>query len=443
MITPFGELPNRLATDMSLAEQHDWLAARLSRRTLLKAGAAGAAGLALPGFWRQPAQARSIAIFGRHISYGADPVTEMTVSFATRHRLPGPACGKPCQRQAMSFRGGIRTGRPGTSTPLRRTTLGGLESDTSYAYSIIVDSAQAGEGSFRTAARGAHKFRFTAFGDQGTGAAAVALLPQIRNLAPRLHLYTGDLSYADSTGLGGPGDVLRPKLWDTWLQQNDRYSGEIPWMFAMGNHEMEPGFDMHGYAGVLARVSVGGTSPLAIPTACQYRVGSVGFVALDSNDVSYEIPANRGWTQGAQTSWFAQTLSQMRAAGSGIDFIVVYMHHPAYSTSSNHRSEHGVREQWVPLIDRYGVDLVISGHAHCFERTLPLRGESITQDDTTRVRGDLGTTYVTAGGGGQLANITFRAAPVAKVLTVRRARESARPGHCRARPAITPCSAWT
>jgi hypothetical protein len=76
----------------------------------------------------------------------------------------------------------------------------------------------------------------------------------------------------------------------------------------------------------------------------------------------------------------------------------------------------GIREQWLPLFDRYGVDLVVAGHEHHYERTHPVRGAdrsnlaptgqdlltplaqpspSATVIDTTQ-----GTVHMILGGGG-------------------------------------------
>ena len=62
------------------------------------------------------------------------------------------------------------------------------------------------------------------------------------------------------------------------------------------------------------------TSPLTSPATYSFRYGNVGFVALDSNDVSNEIPLNRGFTYGAQTTWLASTLNQLRSSPD-VDFI--------------------------------------------------------------------------------------------------------------------------
>ncbi len=65
----------------------------------------------------------------------------------------------------------------------------------------------------------------------------------------------------------------------------------------------------------------------------------------------------------------------------------------------------------MPLFDRYGVDLVINGHNHVFERTDPLRGgvSSPAPPGATITPATHGTTYITAGGGG--VNLYGFAAP--------------------------------
>jgi hypothetical protein len=51
------------------------------------------------------------------------------------------------------------------------------------------------------------------------------------------------------------------------------------------------------------------------------------------------------------------------------------MHQDALSSSKNgNGSDKGIRETWLPLFDRYGVDLVLCGHDHDYERSWPVRG---------------------------------------------------------------------
>ena len=51
------------------------------------------------------------------------------------------------------------------------------------------------------------------------------------------------------------------------------------------------------------------------------------------------------------------------------------MHQTAVSTGNRtNGADLGIRENWVPLFDRYGVDLVVCGHEHHYERSHPIRG---------------------------------------------------------------------
>jgi hypothetical protein len=82
----------------------------------------------------------------------------------------------------------------------------------------------------------------------------------------------------------------------------------------------------------------------------------------------------RGYSGGAQTAWLERTLAAGRRDDS-VDWIVVQMHQCACSSSATgNGSDLGIRQQWLPLFDRYQVDLVLSGHDHDYERSFPVRG---------------------------------------------------------------------
>jgi hypothetical protein len=50
------------------------------------------------------------------------------------------------------------------------------------------------------------------------------------------------------------------------------------------------------------------------------------------------------------------------------------MHQVAISTVDKFNgADLGIREEWVPLFDKYGVDLVVCGHEHHYERSHPIR----------------------------------------------------------------------
>jgi hypothetical protein len=173
---------------------------------------------------------------------------------------------------------------------------------------------------------------------------------------------------------------------------------------------MEPGYGALGYSGYLNRFPTPRNEAPGCPSTYSFRYGNVGVIALDANEVSYEIQHNLGYSAGAQTTWLAGVLTGFRAPGSGVDFVVAVYHHCTYSSNTRHGSDGGVREKWVPLFDQFGVDLVINGHAHLYERTFPIRNGQVTREvnkgDT--VDSELnGTTYITAGGGGAPVELGF------------------------------------
>jgi hypothetical protein len=419
-----------------MAERHEWLRTTLSRRALLRGGLVGAGG-ALAGstllggagcttggpMWWSPgaatgAQARLAAPFGRHLAYGARPDQEVTVSWqvpvAVRNPFvrvgPSPReLGERIPAEARVLWTPAWGARPAVLQHYLHVPLAGLGPGTAYAYAVghegydppVPDRVD----SFRTAPpRGgpAAPFTFTAFGDQGTGAHAAALNAIVSAQRPAFHLHAGDIAYADDTGTGGLADLYRPLQWDRFFTQNEAVAATVPWMVAFGNHDMEALYSPDGYGGDLHRFTFPDDGPPACPATYAFVYGNVAIVSLDANDVSHEIPANLGYSGGTQTSWLEQRLRSLRA-DPDVDFIVVVFHHCAYSTCTSHASEGGVRQRWAPLFDTYGVDLVINGHNHVFERTDPIRGGRPTRPAPTGATVEPehdGTTYVTVGTAG-------------------------------------------
>lgn len=88
------------------------------------------------------------------------------------------------------------------------------------------------------------------------------------------------------------------------------------------------------------------------------RRGDMLGIALDSTD-----PTNP-----EQLAWLEHTLATTDATWK-----LVALHHPPYS-SGYHGSATAVRDAFVPLFERYGVQVVFSGHDHDYQRTNPING---------------------------------------------------------------------
>ena len=71
--------------------------------------------------------------------------------------------------------------------------------------------------------------------------------------------------------------------------------------------------------------------------------------------------------------FFAVSDLEKANKNSSIDWIIVMFHKPIYSSLTSHMQEYIMREKYQPVFDRYGVDIVLQGHNHFYDRTLPLQ----------------------------------------------------------------------
>lgn len=433
-------VPEQLADRMSMAEQHEYLRARFSRRNLIRGGAvtlgAVAGGAFVPGAVAQaavPTQRTSpatehvdgslVAPFGRHLAYGNDPRTEMTVSWQVPVAVKKPFIRIGAHPWDLSRRieAEVRTlytpagvGASGDHTQYYvHARLSHLRPGRTYYYGVGHQGFDPAEahllgtlGTFTTAPDRKEPFTFTAFGDQGVGYHGLANDSLILGQNPSFHLHAGDIAYADPAGAGQSADSgFDSRVWDQFLAQTESVAKSVPWMVSYGNHDMEAWYSPNGYGGEEARFTLPDNGPdkAHLPGVYSFVHGNTAIISLDPNDVSFEIPANLGISGGTQTTWFEAQLKKYRAA-KDIDFIVVFFHHCAYCTSTSHASEGGVRQEWVPLFEKYTVDLVINGHNHQYERTDVIKDNKVAKKlaigDTAYPETE-GVVYVTAGAAGR------------------------------------------
>jgi len=244
-------------------------------------------------------------------------------------------------------------------------------------------------------------------------------------VAPLFHLVNGDLCYANLA-------TDRIRTWSDWFENNSRSARYRPWMPAAGNHENELGNGPIGYGAYQSYFTVpdSGAEPTFKGLYYSFTAGSVRIISLNNDDVCYQDGGNtyvRGYSGGAQKAWLERELSAARE-DPGIDWVVVCMHQVVISTVDKFNgADRGIREEWVPLFDKYGVDLVVCGHEHHYERSHPIRGHQSTDTltptpvstrteviDTTQ-----GTVHMVIGGGGTSApsNALFFTPARCRVIT--------------------------
>jgi len=342
-----------------------------------------------------------------HLTWGEDPTNSLVVSWAS----PGQAVRarvrigqRVIPAEARPYTDGI-SGEPVWTY---HAQVGGLRPGATYAYAVTADNdanaADPFSATFRTAPVGRVPFRFTSFGDLATpntewvlsyGQSAYAVAA-VESFQPLFHLLNGDLCYADLN------PTVQPAVWRDFGNNNQASAANRPWMPCPGNHEIEFGNGPQGFTSYLTRYTLPDNQvPGFAGRWYSFRVGSVLFVSLDADDVVYQdagafvagpaalTPAAstgnppiqpgtsfyiRGYSGGAQTAWLERTLEAGRGDES-VDWVIVQMHQCAASSSATgNGSDLGIREEWLPLFDRYQVDLVLGGHDHDYERSFPVRG---------------------------------------------------------------------
>ena len=253
----------------------------------------------------------------------------------------------------------------------------GLEPETVYYYSIGTSSKALAGGDaghrFRTppAAGEGRPVRLWALGDHGTGDAGAA------SVRAGFATWNGDRPV---DGLLLLGDNAYWSGTETEFQQNlfepaqPVFRGVYLWP-AFGNHDgmSSNSFKEEGpyyEAFTLPREGETGGRPSGTEAYYAFDVGDVHVVVLDSA----ESPTGSG---SKMVEWLTLDL-----AANTLPWTVVMMHHPPY-TFGSHDSDNPVdsgglmfdmRENVLPILDDLGVDLLLTGHSHGYERSRPVDG---------------------------------------------------------------------
>lgn len=281
-----------------------------------------------------------------------------------------------------------------------RARLAPLPPDARVGYRVITGPPRQAtpDHRFRTAPRpGARgEVGVLVFGDSGTGADAqvdLARLMEERDFD--LVLHTGDVAYPE----GSEFDLTQRHF-----RVYRELLARVPFFPAVGNH------DVRTEEGAPFRRAflLPGRRPVRGALYYSFDWGRVHFVGLDSTDEGDDAEEDDGGDLDdydrdggdrrlgrRQLQWLEADLAEA-SADPGTDWIVAFFHHPPYSSGygiSSHSSDEELRRLLAPLFERYGVDLVLTGHDHHYERTHPIRSGEVDEETP-------GTVYVVTGGGG-------------------------------------------
>ena len=294
--------------------------------------------------------------------------------------LAAPAMGDPTAstEELKNLRGkkGLLSYKyPGSiySSPLVHTIhFDHLDPGVTYSYTLPGDDD---ERKFRFP-RSSYPLKFGLAADVGQTAVSNKSLTELQSMDPDLILIAGDLAYADGW----------PFRWDTFGALLETTLAEIPILTTGGNHEIGSSENWLHY---MSRYPTPYTSSQSTsPLYYSVDVGPIHVVSLNAYD---------NFVQGGDRLQRQWLLNDLKAVDrSRTPWIVVQSHVPFYTSNLAHPGEGDfMRQAYEPILFGHGVDLIIAGHVHAYERIGPIYNYTLTS---------CGPTFIDLGDGGNREN---------------------------------------
>lgn len=268
-------------------------------------------------------------------------------------------------------------------------TFKDLLSDTMYAYRVGDGTYWSEWFQFRTASDQAKPFSFLYVGDAQNN---------ILDLWARL-IREGYRKAPDAGFILHAGDLVNnahsEQDWHEWFKAGGFIHSMLPSISTPGNHEYQPR-NNEEYSNNTRSLSVQWRPQFNLPmngipgyeeTVYYLDYEDSRIISLDSNKPPRE-----------QKIWLEEVLKNNPRKWSIVSF-----HHPIYSASAR-RDNALLRNEWKPLFDKYGVDLVLQGHDHSYARgrARPY-GENVLEG--LNARDYTGTVYVVSVSGGKMYDL--------------------------------------
>jgi len=202
--------------------------------------------------------------------------------------------------------------------------------------------------------------------------------------------YTGDdhtdlwLWLGDNVYDSGTDEEFQQKVFDSIYGYHHIFK-YLPFMPIPGNHDYlsinlldDPEDHVGPYYDIVEVPTNGeiGGVPSGYELYYSYDYGSVHFIALNSEIIAWTgaVPFPP-FVSSPMSEWLEQDLQ-----ANDKDWVVVYFHQPPYSKGSHDSDDiwellmEAMRENFLPILEQYGVDLVLSGHSHAYERSYLIKG---------------------------------------------------------------------
>ena len=253
----------------------------------------------------------------------------------------------------------------------------GLQAGTTYSYRVSLNGQMVASNptqySFTTPTPG--QCSFLSFGDSGANSSQQLALIQRMLAEPGIGkvIHVGDLAY--SAGTFGEFET-------NYFTPNASLMSRLPFFATPGNHEYITDNATPFLASHVAAVC--GVPAQDTGRYYSFDWGDAHFTSVDSNLLPTPDAASR------MLAWLDADL-----AATGKYWKIVFLHHPPYPTGFHLGDPICVlvQQNVTPIVENRGVQLVLSGHEHGYERSWPLLGGQ-------QVYSGPSTTYVITGGGG-------------------------------------------
>lgn len=197
------------------------------------------------------------------------------------------------------------------------------------------------------------QFSFVYFGDPQAD-----IKSQWSRIVRKAHEYTEDCAFM----LYG-GDIInrggRDTEWQEWFDAGSYIFATVPQVLTPGNHDYtDDGIDPHWKY----QFTQPKNGPAGVKGTCFYiDYENLRIVSIDSA-VESELEDENGPAMTSQKRWLDSVLTN-----NDKKWVIVTTHLPFYSTNIKRDNPH-IRRNFQPILEKHGVDLVLTGHDHAYGR---------------------------------------------------------------------------
>ncbi len=210
----------------------------------------------------------------------------------------------------------------------------------------------------------------------------------LKTYSPSLTLHMGDIV----------NDGSQTESWFDFLSVTEELNAISPLMPVLGNHDVQNsvGEDFQEpFQDFYSLFNLPGDE-----VNYSFTYGKVRFIGIFSGcaQAAAEIDQMKYKPGSAEYIWLDEELAKAENE-TGISWIIVWMHYPVNSFGWSNIAKW--KENILPLLEKYRVDICLAGHRHVYERHLQAKnGIMVKNKSGSELNADDGTIYITNGTAG-------------------------------------------